>query len=335
MVKCMLSSANKKSKKKQRTFLSTEGNFCGINLNARSIVNKLRDLQSILMAPKPHVIVITETWLLSSISDLEIILPGYKIYRNTEIIEEVELLCCTNHYKFKYYPISRGIECIIVKVFLDYFPLVIAGFYRPLKCDIYFDNLIEFLGIFLDSDMHWKTRIKQLCSKLACGCYILLKACESFEYPVLRILYFFFIQSRISYCIDSRGNTFITYLDPVFRLQKRALRMITSSRCTQSSTYLYSSLHVLPVHALYELKIAEVIHSIIETNDSLPITLFKIPLRNTRAATQCLNQCFNLPPCNLYGKRLMEFNSALIWNSLPIHMKEAHNFRSAVRKYFF
>lgn len=98
------------------------------------------------MAPKPHVIVISETWLLSSISDLEIILPGYKIYRNAEIIEEAELLCCTNHYKFKYYPISRGIECIIVKVFLDYFHLVIAAFYRPLKCDIYFDNLIEFLS---------------------------------------------------------------------------------------------------------------------------------------------------------------------------------------------
>lgn len=142
----LLSWVNKKSKKKQRIFLSTEGNFCGINLNARSIVNKLRDLQSILMAPKPLVIVISETWLLSSISDLEIILPGYKIYRNTEIIEEVELLCCTNHYKFKYYPISRGIECIIVKVFLDYFHLVIAGFYRPLKCAIYFDNLIEFLS---------------------------------------------------------------------------------------------------------------------------------------------------------------------------------------------
>lgn len=190
----------------------------------------------------------------------------------------------------------------------------------------------KYLGIFLDSDMHWKTHIKHLCSKLAYGCYILLKARECFEYPVLRILYFSFIQSHISYCIDSWGNTFTTYLDPVFRLQKRALRIITSTR-TQSSTYLYSSLHVLPVHALYELKIAEVIHSIIDTNDPLPITLFKIPLRNTRAAT---NQCFNLPPChNLYGKRLVEFNGALIWNSLPIHIKEARNFRSAVRKYFF
>lgn len=34
----------------------------------------------------------------------------------------------------------------------------------------------KYLGIFIPSDMHWKTHIRHLYSKLAYGCYILLKA---------------------------------------------------------------------------------------------------------------------------------------------------------------
>lgn len=105
------------------------------------------------------------------------------------------------------------------------------------------------LGVFLASDMLWQTHVKHLYYKLAYGCYILLKAPECFEYPVLRILYFSLIQRRLSYWIDSWGNTFGIYLDPVFRFQRRTLRI--TSRCSHCNTNLYSSLHVLPVHELY------------------------------------------------------------------------------------
>lgn len=55
--------------------------FRCININARSIVNKTAELESIVTAHKPHVLIITETWLHSDITYSEITPHGYGIYR--------------------------------------------------------------------------------------------------------------------------------------------------------------------------------------------------------------------------------------------------------------
>ncbi|MDD9361468.1 MAG: reverse transcriptase family protein, partial [Anaplasma sp.] len=102
----------------------------------------------------------------------------------------------------------------------------------------------KYLGVLFDSDMHWKSQIKHICSKIAYGCYTLLKARECFDLFILRILYFAFVHSQLVYCIESWGNTYATYLDPVTRLQKRAIRFITFSRTTDPSRRLFLSLNV-------------------------------------------------------------------------------------------
>lgn len=50
-------------------------------MNARSIVNKVVDLEHILVEHDPHAVIITETWLNPSILNSEIIPPGYKLFR--------------------------------------------------------------------------------------------------------------------------------------------------------------------------------------------------------------------------------------------------------------
>lgn len=52
-----------------------------LNINARSIVNKTNELESVLLSHSPHVVVITETWLHGEISDTDLIPPAYKIIR--------------------------------------------------------------------------------------------------------------------------------------------------------------------------------------------------------------------------------------------------------------
>lgn len=52
-----------------------------ILLNARSIVNKSDSLELLLLNYELHSVVITETWLSDSISDVEVVPHGYQIYR--------------------------------------------------------------------------------------------------------------------------------------------------------------------------------------------------------------------------------------------------------------
>lgn len=190
----------------------------------------------------------------------------------------------------------------------------------------------KYLGVLFDSDMHWKSQIKHICSKIAYGCYTLLKARECFDLFILRILYFAFVHSQLVYCIESWGNTYVTYLDPVIRLQKRAIRFITFSKTTDHSRPLFQSLNVLPYSCIYKLKIAQTVRKIIESNEPLSLNLFRSPRRQTRAAA---NYMFNLPPChNAYGQRLIEFNGALVWNEIPINIKLENNFMPSLMRFF-
>lgn len=179
--------------------------------------------------------------------------------------------------------------------------------------------------------MHWKNQVKQVCSKLAYGCHILLQARECFNFSILRILYFAFIQSQLIYCMESWGNTYPTYLEPVIRLQKRAIRIITYSKYTDSTEPLFKSTGILPFHSMYTLKIAQTIHKILQLNEPLPHSIFITPKRETRAASA---KHFNLPAChNTYGQRLLEFNGVLIWNGIPNEVKTETNFVQSLKMF--
>nr|VZI45236.1 unnamed protein product [Spirometra erinaceieuropaei] len=62
------------------------GNSAGAKLrclftNAQSLLSKLDELKLCLVELSPDVLAVTETWLSGTISDNEVALPGYQIYR--------------------------------------------------------------------------------------------------------------------------------------------------------------------------------------------------------------------------------------------------------------
>lgn len=52
-----------------------------MNINARSIVNKVIALEHLLLTYCPHILILTETWLNDEIHDSESVPPGYNIIR--------------------------------------------------------------------------------------------------------------------------------------------------------------------------------------------------------------------------------------------------------------
>lgn len=191
-------------------------------------------------------------------------------------------------------------------------------------------STFKYLGVQIDENMNWKDEINYISKKLAFACFTLIKARCHFPYNVLRSLYFSIFHSQISYCSEIWGFTYPTYIEPIVRLQKRALRIITSSSTTSSD--LFSSTRILPFTSQRNYKTAVLINSIINTNFPLHVSTFSAPTRNTRHAG---NGNFNLPNCrNVYGERLIQFTGAKIWNTIPIEVKLARKFNSTCKIHF-
>ena len=87
----------------------------------------------------------------------------------------------------------------------------------------------KFLGLHLDTHITWKTHIDSICNKISKILGILYKIRYFIPQPALLSLYYTLIYSQISYCNILWGNTFPSYSNKLFILQKKAIRIISFS----------------------------------------------------------------------------------------------------------
>jgi hypothetical protein len=97
------------------------------------------------------------------------------------------------------------------------------------------------MGLTLDSTLSWQLHIDKICAKLKSGCYILRTLKPSLLMNDLKTIYYSYIHSIITYGIIFWGS------DEVFKLQKRAIRIITNSHSRASCRDLFKELNILPL----------------------------------------------------------------------------------------
>jgi len=85
-------------------------------------------------------------------------------------------------------------------------------------------------------------------SKLNTAC-IVIRTIQAMSPETLRMVYFAYIHSIMSYGIILGGNQ--PYNDKIFKIQKRVIRIITSSRMRDSCTELLKKLEMLPLYSQY------------------------------------------------------------------------------------
>ena len=109
----------------------------------------------------------------------------------------------------------------------------------------------KFVGVYVDCCLTWRPHIQYIQGKIARSLGILSKARKFFNGDTLLTLYYSFLHPYLSYCIEIWGNTFTTYLDPLKKLQNRAVRMITGIARRKSVSSYYKELKILPLNKLY------------------------------------------------------------------------------------
>jgi hypothetical protein len=84
----------------------------------------------------------------------------------------------------------------------------------------------------LDNIISWKKHIEAIIGKLNKACYIIRRTKQYLSSDALKMVYYAFFHSIMSYGLIFWGNT--THSRYIFKLQKRAVRIVVGAGNTDS-----------------------------------------------------------------------------------------------------
>ena len=108
---------------------------------------------------------------------------------------------------------------------------------------------IQNFGVWSLMTPYLKAHIDQMMSKLNTVCFVIQMIQAIMSQETLRMVYFAYIHSVMSYGIIFWGNQ--PYSDKIFKIQKRLIRIITNSRMRDSCRKLFKKLEILPLYSQY------------------------------------------------------------------------------------
>ena len=122
----------------------------------------------------------------------------------------------------------------------------------------------KFLGIFLNNHLTWSTHIGMIANKLSKIIGILKRLRYVYPEQVLLQIYNSLFMAHINYGLLVWGVD----TDRIFKLQKKAVRIITGNYYIAHSEPIFKSLELLKIYDIYQLKILKFYYNL--TNYSLP-----------------------------------------------------------------
>lgn len=121
---------------------------------------------------------------------------------------------------------------------------------------------IKYLGLHVDAELCWKIHIKKLKDKVNNSIRYFYFLRNLSNTPILRMLYFALIQSRLEYGLVFWGNTYDSYTKPLFIQQKHALRLISYKNRFEPSKPLFIQHKIFPLKYLYVFKALNLFSSV-------------------------------------------------------------------------
>lgn len=200
-------------------------------------------------------------------------------------------------------------------------------------------NEIKYLGIILDNNLNWKSHINYLKSKAAKGSYILSKLRHYVNLHTLKMVYFSLIHPYLSYCISAWGGATKSTLLPLFRLQKKIVRIITFSPFDSHSSPIFHKLKILPLDYLYKYNLGIMFHKIqnnkisIGSHNLIPIK--NIHQHNTRLSNN--NNFFQTYNRIGIGQSTYSAQGLRFWRELPGELKDLpiNSFKFNLKQHLF
>ena len=109
----------------------------------------------------------------------------------------------------------------------------------------------KFLGVIIDNHLKFSSHSKFICNKLSKNIGILFKLSCYVPRNILRSVYFSVIYPYLNYCTLVWGNTYYVHLFPIFKLQKRAIRILGGAEFLAHTGPIFRSLGLLKLEDIF------------------------------------------------------------------------------------
>ena len=193
----------------------------------------------------------------------------------------------------------------------------------------------KFLGLILDHELNWKLHIAYLTQKIAKSVGIISRARQLLNADILRQLYYSFLYPYLNYCTIIWGLAATTTLAPLFRLQKRAIRLICNIKRRDSTIKAFQNLKILRLPDIYTLTVLSFMYNY--KNGKLPHTFNDFYTENNeyhRYPTRGANQLRIPLAKSKIASTFVRKTGVALWNSLSplLELESVNNIKSFKQK---
>ena len=193
---------------------------------------------------------------------------------------------------------------------------------------------IRFLGAFLDEELKGSAYFGNLKRKLIGGVAALSRASRHLNEKSLLLVYHAFFSSHLTYGIEVFGLAYKNITDPIYKLQKRALRIVARKSPREHTAPIFKHLDILPYALLIRFSLCILVFKLL--TDRIPkIVSLRVSSNHTRgshARLILLSRCLSNVGQFSIGNR-----GASFWNDLPVAIRSAeysvNAFKRMVKKH--
>ena len=188
-------------------------------------------------------------------------------------------------------------------------------------------KFVKFLGLLLDEHLSRKYHLSELSKKIARTCGMFFKIRNLLPLDVLFCLYNALFLPFLQYGLIVWGQTYASYIDPIFKLQKRAVRAISFQPLMSPSLPIFNDFKLLKLSEIFELQLLTfVFDSINKTSPSCFHDFFllssSVHQYSTRQASQGDLYMFKKNSLQ-YGLKSIRYHGVKLWNTLPLELRNA------------
>ena len=185
-------------------------------------------------------------------------------------------------------------------------------------------NSIKFLGVYIDQNLTWKDHINHVSKKISKSIGIIHKSRFYLSSKTKLSLYYTLVYPFITYCNMVWSSTYVTNLNRIYYLQKRAVRAITNSDFRAHTAPLFMKLGILNIFQVNSLYIARFMFCY--HNEILPPVFLDLFQCNSQIHSYNTRSANNYRPhaCRTNLKKFtILYRGPIIWNSLSSDIRNS------------
>ena len=190
------------------------------------------------------------------------------------------------------------------------------------------NNVIEeksetsFLGVIIDNKLTWKHHVTHTSAKISKSIALLRLVRYKFPKHILKLLYMSLIYSYLNYCNIVWGSAYQNTLEPLHKLQKKAIRIVNNSHYLDASAPIFKSLHLLNIYQVFKLNCLLFAYKCMKSNlypnfKEKIIQVSSVHSYSTRQNDQLRPPFERLQSC----QNSFLYQSVVLWNKLNDNMK--------------